>query len=353
MQSASQPFRSRWAGGAVNGQACLLMSEPSESSGPSVPTNPSLPAGVVHPPVGAVRAAVRRALAEDVEPLGDLSAALLPAQATATAAFVSRADGVLAGSRCVTETFAQLDERVVVDWSVDDGARVAPGQQLATVTGPLASILTGERTALNFLGHLSGVATATAALVAVLERAGDDRLRLWDTRKTTPGLRALQKAAVRAGGAQNHRGNLSEWVMLKDNHLTLLGIHDAVAAAHRVWPGRLVHVECDRFDQLVTALDAGADAVLLDNMTPDEVRRCVAEVDRRIAHGERGRPLVEISGGIDATTLASYAGCGADRVSVGAITNSARVLDIGLDMSPAGAPPGAPGGTSRSGEEGR
>ncbi len=305
------------------------MSEPSASSASA---NPHLPGGIAHPPVGAVRAAVRRALAEDVEPLGDLSAALLPADAVATVTFVSRADGVIAGSRCVTETFAQLDDNVRVEWSVDDGVRVAPGQQLATVTGPMASILTGERTALNFLGHLSGVATATAQLVTVLEQAGDDRLRLWDTRKTTPGLRALQKAAVRAGGAQNHRGNLSEWVMLKDNHLALVPITDAVARARELWPGRMVHVECDRFDQLVTALDAGADAVLLDNMAPDEVRRCVAEVDRRVPHGERGRPLVEISGGIDAATLGSYAGCGADRVSVGAITNSAPVLDVALDL---------------------
>jgi nicotinate-nucleotide pyrophosphorylase (carboxylating) len=121
--------------------------------------------------------------------------------------------------------------------------------------------------------------------------------------------------------------------MLKDNHLTQMSITDAVARAHRVWPGRLVHVECDRFDQLVTALDAGADAVLLDNMDPAEVRRCVDEVDRRIPHGERGRPLIEVSGGIDASTLAAYAGCGADRVSVGAITNSAAVLDIGLDIA--------------------
>jgi len=301
-------------------------------SEPSVPPTRTAAAEVVHPPIGAVRDAVRRALAEDLEPLGDLSAMLLPGDAAATAAFVSRADGVLAGTRCVTETFAQLDDRIEVVWHVVDGEWLVPGHHLADVTGPLASILTGERTALNFLGHLSGVATATATLVEILERAGDDRLHLWDTRKTTPGMRALEKAAVRAGGAQNHRGNLSEWVMLKDNHLTLVSITDAVERAHRLWPGRLVHVECDRFDQLVTALDAGADAVLLDNMDPDEVRRCVDEVDRRVPHGDRGRPLIEISGGIDATTLASYAGCGADYVSVGAITNSAKVLDVGLDI---------------------
>lgn len=299
---------------------------------PSTPPPVAISSRAVHPPIGAVRDVVTRALAEDLQPLGDLSAMLLPDGTTATAAFVSRTDGVIAGTRCVTETFAQLDERIELDWHVDDGESLVAGQSLAAVTGPLGSVLTGERTALNFLGHLSGVATATARLVEILERAGDDRLRLWDTRKTTPGLRALEKAAVRAGGAQNHRGNLSEWVMLKDNHLTVLPIAAAVAAAHRAWPGRLVHVECDRFDQVVAALAAGADAMLLDNMDAGEVRRCVDEVDRAVPHGQRGRPLIEISGGIDETTLASYAGCGADRVSVGAITNSAKVLDIGLDI---------------------
>lgn len=292
----------------------------------------ALPAGALHPPVGAVRAAVGRALAEDLTPVGDVTSMLLPADALANARLVSRVAGVLAGRRCVDETFAQLDDRVVTDWYVTDGDRLEPGTVIADISGPLGSVLSGERTALNFLGHLSGVATLAASFVAILASAGDHALRVWDTRKTTPGLRTLEKAAVRAGGAQNHRGNLSEWVMFKDNHLSVLGIAQAVAAAHDAWPGRLVQVECDRFDQLVEALDAGADAVLLDNMSPDQVRTCVAEVDRRVPHGGRGRPLVEISGSIDAHTLASYAGCGADRVSIGAITNSAAVLDIGLDI---------------------
>jgi nicotinate-nucleotide pyrophosphorylase (carboxylating) len=200
------------------------------------------------------------------------------------------------------------------------------------VSGPLASVLTAERTVINLLGHLSGVATATAAFVDVLAAVGEQQLKVWDTRKTTPGLRALEKAAVRAGGAQTHRGNLSEWVLLKDNHLTVLGIDAAVRQARAQWPGRLVHVECDTFDQVVAVLDAGADALLLDNMTPDRVRECVAEIDRRTPAGAR-RPLVEISGGITLDTLASYAGCGADRVSMGSITNSAPVLDIGLDIA--------------------
>lgn len=291
------------------------------------------PTHAVHPPIGAVRDAVARALAEDLTPVGDITSALLPAEARAEAVVTSRVAGVLAGRLCAQEAFAQVDPAIEVTWSVDDGSRVTPGQVLATVQGPLPSVLTAERTALNFLGHLSGIATATRRLVDVLHDAGDDHLRLWDTRKTTPGLRALEKAAVRAGGAQNHRGNLSEWVLLKDNHLAVLGIDEAVASARREWPGRLVHVECDRFDQMVAALDAGADAVLLDNMTPDEASDCVAEIDRRTLVGGRRPCLVEISGGITAATLASYAGCGADRVSTGSITNSSPVLDIGLDIA--------------------
>jgi len=290
------------------------------------------PTHAVHPPIGAVRDAVARALAEDLTPVGDITSALLPIEARAEATLTSRSDGVFAGRLCATEAFRQVDSSIEVTWSVDDGSHVTSGQVLATIDGPLPAVLTAERTALNFVCHLSGIATATRRLVDLLRDAGDDRLRVWDTRKTTPGLRALEKAAVRAGGAQNHRGNLSEWVLLKDNHLAVLGIDEAVAAAQRDWPGRLVHVECDRFDQMVAALDAGADAVLLDNMTPDEVRTCVAEIDRRTPEGGRRPCLVEISGGITAATLASFAGCGADRVSTGSITNSAPVLDIGLDI---------------------
>lgn len=300
------------------------------------PDVPSIPTHAVHPPIGAVRAAVELALAEDLTPIGDITAALLPIDAVVEAAFVSRATGVLAGRLCATEAFFKVDPSIVVTWLADDGDHLEPGQVLATVAGPLHAILTAERTALNFLGHLSGIATATRVLVDLLAASGDDRLRLWDTRKTTPGLRALEKAAVRAGGAQNHRGNLSEWVMFKDNHLALLGIAGAVESARHMWPGRLVQVECDRFDQLVAALDAGADAVLLDNMAPDEVATCVAEIDRRTPEGGRRPCMVEISGGITPATLASYSGCGADRVSTSTITNSAAVLDIGLDIEPRG-----------------
>ncbi len=278
-------------------------------------------------PRGVVRDLVARALAEDLDPLGDLSAGLLPPEARARAQFVARTAGVVAGLACVDETFAQVDDAITCEWAVTDGDVVEAGAVLGTVTGPLASVLTAERTALNFLGHLSGIATRTRAFVDAAAP-----LRVWDTRKTIPGLRALQKAAVRAGGARNHRGNLSDWVMFKDNHLTALGIVDAVARARDTWPGRTVHVECERLDQVRQALDAGADALLLDNMTPDEVRACVAVADEHASRTGTRRALLEVSGGITLDTVGAYADTGVDVVSSGSLTNSAAVLDIGLDI---------------------
>jgi nicotinate-nucleotide pyrophosphorylase (carboxylating) len=281
-----------------------------------------------HPPITAVRAAVARALDEDLTPIGDLTSALLPPDLEATALLVPRTDGVLAGRLCADEAFRQVDASLAVSWAADDGDRVAAGAEVGRVTGRLAPILTAERTALNFLGHLSGVATLTARFVDAIAAAGG-RLRVWDTRKTTPGLRPLEKAAVRAGGGANHRGNLSDWVLLKDNHLALFGIAEAVERARRRWPGRTVHVECGDADQVRQAVAAGADALLLDNMGPDEVRAVVDEV--RAA--DPRRPLLEVSGGIDLDTVAAYATTGADMVSIGALTHSAPVLDIGLDVA--------------------
>jgi nicotinate-nucleotide pyrophosphorylase (carboxylating) len=292
----------------------------------------------LHPPAGAVREAVARALAEDLTPLGDLTSGLLPSSARATAEFVARTAGVLAGRLCADEAFRQVDPWVVVEWVADDGDDVRAGQVLGRVHGPLASVLTGERTALNFLSHLSGVATLTRRYV----EAAAGGAQVWDTRKTTPGLRSLEKAAVRAGGGRNHRGNLSDWVMLKDNHLTVLGIGDAVATAKDRWPARTIHVECATLEEVVEALAAGADALLLDNMSPDEVRAAMVAVGDHRAAG--GTPcLVEASGGINLDTIAAFAATGVDLVSVGALTNSAPVLDIGLDIAvdktPAAPPP--------------
>ncbi len=277
----------------------------------------------------AVRDAVARALAEDLAPLGDLTSALLPAGVTAEARFVPRVDGTLAGTACATEAFAQLDRAVEVTWATADGDAVRAGTAIGTVRGPLAPILTGERTALNFLCHLSGIATLTRRFADAAASGGS--ARIWDTRKTTPGLRTLEKAAVRAGGAVNHRANLSDWVMFKDNHLAVLGIAEGVAAARAAWPGRLVHVEATDLTELRQALDAGADAVLLDNMSPEEAKAAVALVDEW-AEGHGRRPLLECSGGITVETAAAYSATGVDLLSSSQITQSAPALDIGLDI---------------------
>jgi nicotinate-nucleotide pyrophosphorylase (carboxylating) len=287
--------------------------------------------GAVRPPRHAVRDAVARAIAEDLTPLGDLTSALLPPGVRAVADFVPRREGVLAGVDCATEAFAQLDAAVAVEWFAGDGDEVAAGSVIGTVDGPLASVLTGERTALNFLCHLSGVATLTRRFVdAAASRGG--AAQVWDTRKTTPGLRALEKAAVRAGGAVNHRGNLSDWVMFKDNHLAVLGITDAVASARARWPGRLVHVEATTLDDVAEALTAGADAILLDNMTVDEATKAVELATSFAESGAGRRPLLECSGGITIETAAEYGATGVDLLSTSQITQSAPALDIGLDI---------------------
>jgi nicotinate-nucleotide pyrophosphorylase (carboxylating) len=274
------------------------------------------------PPVSAVQEVVARAVAEDLEPLGDVTSALLPPGQTAEAAFVARAEGVLAGSACARHVLHQIGPGLAVEWLLDDGADLAPGTEIGRVSGELAPILSAERTALNFLCHLSGVASSTRRFV---EAAGEGA-RIWDTRKTIPGLRALEKAAVRAGGGRNHRGNLSEWVMFKDNHLAGVGITEAIARARDRWPGRTVQVEADTLAQVQEAIAADADLVLLDNMTVEEVLRCVE------ARGERRRPLLEVSGGVTLDNVGGYAGTGVDLISTGAITQGAPALDIGLDI---------------------
>jgi nicotinate-nucleotide pyrophosphorylase (carboxylating) len=276
----------------------------------------------------AVREAVERALAEDVLPLGDLSAAVVPPLATARFALVARGEGVVAGQRCAEEAFALVDPGLSVAWHRPDGSSVGPGDAVAEVSGRLRSILTAERTALNFLCHLSGVATLTRRFVEAVT-AVDPGVRVLDTRKTTPGLRALEKAAVRAGGGHNHRASLSDAVMVKDNHLAGVGIAEAVARARDLWPGRMVEVECDRPEQVEEACRARATAVLLDNMSPSAAADCAA-LARRLASG--AGVLVEVSGGVTLDTVAAYAAAGVDVISVGALTHSVPVLDMGLDL---------------------
>jgi nicotinate-nucleotide pyrophosphorylase (carboxylating) len=237
---------------------------------------------------------------------------------------VVRADGVLAGTACATEVFEQIDPTLEVTWRLGDGAVIAEKTVVGTVAGSLRSVLTAERSALNFLCHLSGVATATRRFVTAL----DGRARVAETRKTLPGLRAFEKAAVRAGGGVNHRGSLSDMVLVKDNHLGGLGISDAITRARALWPGRGIEVECERADQVAEAVAAGADLVMLDNMTPEQAKQCVVIVRESTRPGV----LVELSGGITLDNVRDFADAGVDIVSTSAITQSAPALDIALDV---------------------
>jgi nicotinate-nucleotide pyrophosphorylase (carboxylating) len=275
----------------------------------------------------AVTDAVERALAEDLGPEGDLTAALVPEDVRAQFALRARRAGVLAGRACATETFWRLDPAIDLRWQVEDGDELAPGDTLLELAGLLRPILTGERTALNFLGRLSGVATLTSQFVTAAHESNPS-VAILDTRKTTPGLRVLEKAAVRAGGGTSHRAGLSDAVLVKDNHLAGTSIADAVHRARDLWPGRGVEIECDTLDQVAQAARAGADAVLLDNMDPGTVVEAIA-----VAHLDSPRRiLTEVSGNVTLATIAAYAAAGPDRISVGALTHSAPVLDLGLDL---------------------
>jgi len=273
------------------------------------------------PPPGPLAGLVARALAEDLGVLGDLTTlALVGDDETGAGWIATRQDGILAGTAAATEVYRQVDPDVQVTWDAADGEEIPAGARLARLEGPLRAILMGERTALNFLQHCSGVATLTRRFV----RAAHGRARIRDTRKTLPGLRALEKAAVRAGGGFNHRECLSDAVLVKDNHLRRRSVAQAVARARARWPGRVVEVECDTPEQVTEAVAAGADLVLLDNMTPE----MVAEVRARVGEGVR----LEVSGGVTLDRVGAFAEAGADFVSVGAITHSAPALDIGLDL---------------------
>src|SRR6476646_7896368 len=213
------------------------------------------------PPRSVCISAVSAALAEDIGLLGDLtSIATIHDDEVGTAVLAAREEGVLAGSALVDETFRQVDPGIRVQWNLHDGDPVEAGAEIAVITGPLRSILTGERVALNFLCHCSGIASATRRYV----RAARGMVRILDTRKTLPGLRAVQRAAVRAGGGYNHRDSLSAAVLIKDNHLAVLGLTQAVEKARARWPMRLIEVECDNLDQVGEARDAGVDVVLVD-----------------------------------------------------------------------------------------
>jgi nicotinate-nucleotide pyrophosphorylase (carboxylating) len=266
---------------------------------------------------------VLASLAEDLGRAGDVtSAACIPAEARLAAAFVARQGGVVAGLSCARLAVAALDPTARFEAQVADGASVAAGQILARVEANARALLAAERTALNLLCRLSGVATLTAAYVA--ETAGT-AARIIDTRKTTPGLRALEKYAVRCGGGANHRFGLDDAILLKDNHVAACGgVGEAVRRA-RAAVGHMVkiEVEIDRLDQLDEALAEGPDIVMLDNFSQVDLAEAVRRTD--------GRALLEASGGVNLETVRAIAETGVDLISVGALTHSAPILDIGLD----------------------
>jgi len=266
---------------------------------------------------------VRAALLEDLGRAGDITTeAVVSAQSRAETALVARQPGVVAGLELAAMAFRLVEPAIEIAVERPDGTRVAPGDRIATIEGPTRGVLSAERVALNFLGHLSGVATATATLV---DAVMGHKARICCTRKTMPGMRAVQKHAVRMGGGVNHRFGLDDAVLIKDNHVAAAGgIRQAIEAA-RAHVGHLVkiEVEVDTLAQLEEALAVGVDAVLLDNMDPDTLRRAVAMID--------GRALAEASGRITPATAPAIAAAGVDLISAGWLTHSATVLDIGLD----------------------
>ena len=266
---------------------------------------------------------VRAALLEDLGRAGDLTTdAIVPAAARAETALVARQAGVVAGLDLAVLAFQLIEPAIEIAMGRPDGSEVSPGDVIATVRGAARGMLTAERTALNFLCHLSGIATATASVVNAVR---GHKSRIVCTRKTTPGLRAVEKHAVRAGGGSNHRFGLDDAVLIKDNHVAIAGgIAPAVKRARNA-VGHLVkiEVEVDSLDQLDEALAIGVDAILLDNMTPEVLTRGVARV--------AGRAITEASGRITPATAPAIAAAGVDLISIGWLTHSAPVLDIGLD----------------------
>lgn len=271
---------------------------------------------------------VSRALTEDLGD-GDVTAgAVVPAAADARATITQKQAGALFGFDAAEEAFRQAGassfERLVAEGQWRDDAPTAA----AHVTGPARALLAAERTALNFLGHLSGIATLTARFVRAIE--GTDA-RILDTRKTTPGLRALEKAAVAAGGGTNHRMGLHDAILIKENHIAVAGgLGEAVRRAGEAWPDLPVEVECRDLDEVGEALDAGAARMLLDNLSPDELGQAVDLVSER--PGER--PGLEASGGVTLDNVATVAATGVDFISVGALTHSAPALDLSMTVEP-------------------
>ncbi|MBB5516691.1 nicotinate-nucleotide pyrophosphorylase (carboxylating) [Rubricella aquisinus] len=281
------------------------------------PLSPSLPTPLI-------RSAVTAALAEDLGRAGDITTlSTIGPDARATAVMNAREAGVIAGMPLAAEAFAQVGEGLVFAPLVSDGDRVEAGQDIARITGPARALLSGERVALNYLMHLSGIATHTARFV---DRIAGTGARICCTRKTTPGLRAVEKYAVRCGGGANHRFGLDDAILIKDNHIAVCGGIATALERARAYAGHLVavEIEVDTLDQLQEALDAGADAVLLDNMAPETLREAVAMT--------AGRARLEASGGVNFDSVRAIAETGVDYISTSRITMAAGTLDIGLDI---------------------
>ena len=276
-------------------------------------------------PLIMIEPAVRAALLEDLGRAGDLTTeACVPANATARAQFAARVPGSIAGIAIAATAFRLIDPAIAFTAILQDGARVAPGDIIATLAGPARGILTAERVALNFMGHLSGIATATRGIADAIAHT---KCRVVCTRKTTPNLRAMEKYAVLCGGGANHRFGLDDAILIKDNHIAIAGGVTAALTRAKSRAGHLVKIELevDTLAQLEEALSVGVDAVLLDNMTPDELRHAVALV--------AGRAVTEASGGITPDTAPAMAATGVDLISAGWLTHSVKTLDIGLDIA--------------------
>lgn len=268
-----------------------------------------------------VLANVRAALAEDVGS-GDITAALIPADSNASARVITRSAGILCGRAWVDQVFTQLDPSITLAWDADDGDAIAAGDQLITLRGPARGLLTGERSALNFLQLLSGTATICHRYAALVEGTG---VRLLDTRKTIPGLRIAQKYAVSCGGCYNHRIGLFDAFLIKENHIHAAGgIAEAVQAARQYAPGKLVEVEVENLDELAQALAAHCDRIMLDNFSLQEMADAVKQ--------SAGQVQLEASGNVTDKTLRAIAETGVDYISIGALTKDCKALDLSMRL---------------------
>ena len=269
-----------------------------------------------------ITANVRTALAEDLGS-GDITAQLIPEQRMARARIITREAATICGTAWVDEVFRQLDPRVQVTWNVADGERAMQDQTLFSLEGPARALLSGERSALNFLQLLSGVATRCREYADLVEGTP---VRLLDTRKTLPGLRLAQKYAVTCGGCHNHRIGLYDAFLIKENHIAACGgIAQAVASARQIAPGRPVEVEVENLDELREALEAGADIIMLDELDHADMRTAVAL--------SAGRAKLEASGGINRDTLRSYAETGVDYISIGTLTKDVKAIDLSMRLT--------------------